>query len=99
MLFGSGLQRSRQLPAYLIGAHIEVAPEPVRSGMAQARRLLSSSVSAVGRSLAENKPSFLNAFPKKQPSVTGKLESSSSETGISLPSAYWPRTEMGTCAP
>src|SRR2546425_4243779 len=83
-----------------MGGHIELAPEePVRSGSAQARKLLSSSCSALGRSLPENSPWFLNRFPKKQPSVIGKLDSSSLEIGIGEPSASRPSTEIGTWAP
>src|SRR3954464_3822976 len=90
---------SLHLPAYFMGAQLELAPPPERSGRAQARRLVSASPSEMGRSSPEKTPSLWKRLPKKQPSVMGKLASSPSPVGIALPSARRPSTEMSTCAP
>src|SRR5689334_6851047 len=90
---------SLQLPAYCIGAQLELAEPPERSGSAQARRLLSASPSEMARSSPEKTPSLRKRLPKKQPSRRGNSASSPSETGSGDPSARLPRTEMGTCAP
>src|SRR3954466_5654594 len=90
---------SLHLPAYTIGAQFELAPPPERSGRAQARRLVSASLSEMGRSSPAKAPSLWKRLPKKQPSVTGKLASSPASMGRGVPSARRPNTEMSTCAP